>query len=168
MDLRGLFLNRGNMSSKHGRSAKYPDVSKPHFWNSGRAPYPTGAAHVSLTAVVEAHQTCGAEATPTAGSPRSVVRWRSRPKDVRVPPREWPFRRRNSDVAQTNRTIAGDRQPLGNLESTVQKRAVVCVGHNPKRPRIPGSAEELRCQKRWKSMPLWRTPRIQLKRRPRH
>lgn len=72
------------MSYKHGRSAKYPDVSKPHFWNSGRGPYPTGAAHVSLTAVVEAHQTCGVEATPTAGSPRSVKRRRSHPKDVPI------------------------------------------------------------------------------------
>lgn len=72
------------MSYKHGRSAKYPDVSKPHFWNSGRGPYTTGAVHVSLTAVVEAHQTCGAETTPTAGSPRSVMRWCFRPTDVRI------------------------------------------------------------------------------------
>lgn len=72
------------MSYKHGRSAKYPDVSKPHFWNSGRGPYPSGAAHVSPTAVAEAHQTCGVETTPTAGSPRSVTRWRSRPADVRI------------------------------------------------------------------------------------
>lgn len=79
MDLRGLFLNRGNMSYKHGRSAKYPDVSEPHFWNSGRGPDPTGAAHVSPTAVAEARQT-----TPTAGSPRSDMRWRSPPADVRI------------------------------------------------------------------------------------
>lgn len=72
------------MSYKHGRSAEYLDVSKPHFWNSGRGPYPSGAAHVSLTAVAEAHQTCGVETTPTAGGPRSVTRWRSRPADVRI------------------------------------------------------------------------------------
>lgn len=57
MDLGGLFLNRGNMSFKHGRSVKYPDVSKPQLWNSGGGPYTSGALHVSLTAVVEAHQT---------------------------------------------------------------------------------------------------------------
>lgn len=74
MDLGGLFLNRGNMSFKHGHSAKYPDVSKPHLWNSGGGPYTSGAVHVSLTAVVvEVHQTCGPETTPTAGSPALLL-----------------------------------------------------------------------------------------------
>lgn len=88
---------------------------------SGRGPYPTGAAHVSLTAVVEAQQTCGVEATPTAGSPRSVTRWRSHPTDVRILRGNGLLdgARRNSDDAQTNRTVAGDCQPLGHLGSTV-------------------------------------------------
>lgn len=68
MGLGGLFLNRGNMSLEHGRSAKYPDVSKPRLWNSGGGPHTSGAVHVSLTAVVEAHQT-----TPTAGSPALLL-----------------------------------------------------------------------------------------------
>lgn len=45
-------------------SAKYPNVSKLHFWNScTRGPYTTGAVHVSVTAVVEAQQTYGEEDT---------------------------------------------------------------------------------------------------------
>lgn len=65
MAFEDLFLNRGNMScSTTDCSAKYPNVSKLHFWNScTRGPYTTGAVHVSVTAVVEAQQTYGEEDT---------------------------------------------------------------------------------------------------------
>lgn len=36
---KGLFLNRGNTGYKCDCSAKSPNVSKLHFWNSSRGPY---------------------------------------------------------------------------------------------------------------------------------
>lgn len=51
------------MSYKYDCSAKYPNVSKLHFWNSSRGPYTTGAVHVSVTAVAEAQQTYGEDTT---------------------------------------------------------------------------------------------------------
>lgn len=45
------------MGYEDDSSAKYPNVSKLHFWNSSGGPYTTGAVHVSVTAVAEAHQT---------------------------------------------------------------------------------------------------------------
>lgn len=54
---KGLFLTGGNMGYEDDSSAKYPNVSKLHFWNSSGGPYTTGAVHVSVTAVAEAQQT---------------------------------------------------------------------------------------------------------------
>lgn len=44
---------------KQGRPLKKPNLSELHFWNWSRRPEVTRAVHVSVTAVVEAHQTYG-------------------------------------------------------------------------------------------------------------
>lgn len=86
MDLRGLFLNRGNTSSKHGRSAEYPDVSKPHFWNSGRGPSTTGAC--------VAGSCCrGPETTPAPAPLLSPLWCFCRHTDVPLLQQERPFTR---------------------------------------------------------------------------